>query len=77
MAVLGLRCCRGFFVVAVSGVALVTVPQLLTAAPPVEEHGLWGAVAVEHALSCSVLGGIFLGQGSNLCLLHWQVDSLP
>ena len=55
MAVLGLRCCRGFFVVAVSGVALVTVPQLLTAAPPVEEHGLWGAVAVEHALSCSVL----------------------
>ena len=21
--------------------------------------------------------GIFLGQGANLCLLHWQVDSLP
>ena len=21
--------------------------------------------------------GIFLNQGSNLCLLHWQVDSLP
>ena len=26
-----------------------------------------------HAL----LQGIFLTQGSNLCLLHWQVDSLP
>ena len=21
--------------------------------------------------------GVFLGQGLNLCLLHWQVDSLP
>ena len=21
--------------------------------------------------------GIFLDQGSNLCLLHWQVDALP
>ena len=21
--------------------------------------------------------GIFQGQGSNLCLLHWQADSLP
>lgn len=41
--------------VAVNGVALVTVPQLLTVAPPVEEHGLWRAVAMEHALSCSVL----------------------
>ena len=24
-----------------------------------------------------LLQGIFLTQGSNLCLLHWQVDSLP
>ena len=24
-----------------------------------------------------LLWGIFLTQGSNLCLLHWQVDSLP
>ena len=64
--------------VAVSGVALVTEPELLTAAPPVEDHGLWsaGTVAVERALSCSVPRGIFLGEGLNLCLLHWQVDSL-
>ena len=26
-------------------------------------------------LSCSVACGIFPDQGSNLCLLHWQVDS--
>ena len=31
---------------------------------------------VAHGLSCSVAGGIFLGQGSNLCPLHWQADSL-
>ena len=30
-----------------------------------------------HRLSCAMAGGIFLDQGSNLCLLHWQVDSLP
>ena len=26
---------------------------------------------------CSEACGIFVDQGSNLCLLHWQVDSLP
>ena len=30
-----------------------------------------------HGLSCSAVRGIFPDQGSNLCLLHWQVDSLP
>ena len=30
-----------------------------------------------HGLGCSVACGIFLDQGSNPCLLHWQVDSLP
>ena len=28
-------------------------------------------------LSCSTAYEIFLAQGSNPCLLHWQVDSLP
>ena len=28
-----------------------------------------------HGLSCSSACGIFLDQGSNLCLLHWQADS--
>ena len=30
-----------------------------------------------HGLSCSVARGIFPDQGSNWCLLNWQVDSLP
>ena len=34
-----------------------------------------GSVVVVHGLSCSTSCRIFLDQGSNLCLLHWQVDS--
>ena len=30
-----------------------------------------------HMISCSEAGGIFPDQGSNPCLLQWQVDSLP
>ena len=29
-----------------------------------------------HRLSCSMAYGIFPDQGLNMCLLHWQVDSL-
>ena len=38
---------------------------------------LWstGSVVVAHGLCCSKACGIFLEQGSNLCSLHWQVDS--
>ena len=32
---------------------------------------------VAYRLSCSEASGIFLDQGSNLCLLHWQADSYP
>ena len=32
---------------------------------------------VAHELSCSAACAILLDQGSNLCLLHWQADSLP
>ena len=40
---------------------------------------LWymGSVVVVHWLSCSTSCEIFLDQGLNLCLLHWQKDSLP
>jgi len=31
---------------------------------------------VEHGLTCSLACGIFLDEGSNPCLLNWQVDSL-
>ena len=37
-----------------------------------------GSQALEHRLnSCGTACGIFPDQGSNPCLLHWQVDSLP
>ena len=36
-----------------------------------------GSVVEAHRLSCSMAYGIFLDQGSNLCLLHWQAYSLP
>ena len=40
---------------------------------------LWstGSVIVGQGLSSSMVCGIFPGQESNPCLLHWQVDSLP
>ena len=36
-----------------------------------------GPILVANRLNCSVACGIFLDQGSNMCLLHWQVDSSP
>ena len=36
-----------------------------------------GSGVVAHRLSCSAACGIFLDEGSNLYLLHWQADSLP
>ena len=36
-----------------------------------------GSTVVAHGLSCSTACGIFQNQRSNLCFLHWQVDSLP
>ena len=75
-------------VVAGEGYSLVVVHGLLTAVAPVlwttgcRMHGLqwlWlqGSVVLVHGLSCSMASGIFLDQGSNLCLLHCQADSLP
>ena len=46
--------------------AVVAVPRLQST----------GSIALEHGLSCSAACGIFLDQGSNPCLLHWQADSL-
>ena len=36
-----------------------------------------GSAVVAHGISCSAAGGILPDQGSDPCLLHWQVDSLP
>ena len=40
---------------------------------------IWSAVSVVvvHGLSCLMVCGIFINQGSSLCPLHWQTDSLP
>ena len=45
----------------------------------VADPGLWStsSAVVAHRLSCSGTCGIFLDQESNLCLMHWQADSLP
>ena len=47
--------------------------------PLVADPGLWStsSIVVAHRLSCSRACGIFLDQESNLCLMHWQADSLP
>ena len=88
LAVLGLHCYMGFSLVATNGgYSLGAVLRLRTAvASLVVERRLHscGSQALEHTfsievhgLSCSAARGIFLDQGSNLCLLHWQVNSLP
>ena len=53
-------------VVAVHGLEVVTLGLQST-----------GLVVVVHELSCSMAYGIFLDQGLNSCLLHWQVDLQP
>lgn len=56
----------------------------IVAASPAVEHRLEGVDfsgcgprTPEHRFSCSVTCGIFLDQGSNVCLLRWQAHSLP
>ena len=90
LAVLSLCCCVDFFLVAASvGYSSYRAQAshcggflLLSGA-----FGVWAAVVAAprlestvvevHSLSYPKACGIFLDQGSNLCLLHWQVDSLP
>ena len=45
---------------------------------PVRLLCLWDFSGKNAGVGCHfLLQGLFLTQGSNLCLLHWQVDSLP
>lgn len=77
MAVLGLPCCAGFSPVVVSrGHCLVAACRLLIAGLLLWNMGS-RAQAQQLWLRCSKIGGVFSGQESNLCLLHWQEDSLP
>ena len=45
----------------------------------VAAHRLWKSRSVisVYRICCSTVRGIFLDQGSNLCLLHWQPNSYP
>ena len=67
--------------IAACRLSLVVVHRLLIeVASVVVELGLYGAwtpVVVAHGLSCSQARGLFAHQGSNPCLLHWQMDSVP
>ena len=69
---------RGLSLVAVGkGYSLVVVRRLIYVISPVAEHGLQslGSRVVACGLSCPTACGVFLDQGSNPCLLHWQMDS--
>ena len=65
----------GYSLFAVWGLLIV---GLLLLCIGLRVHGqLWhvGSVLWQHELSCPTECGIFLNQESNLCPLHWQVDS--
>jgi len=74
------------------GLLVLVVHRFLIAVAFLVQHGLQGtrasvvaalghystgSTAVAHRLSSSAAYGIFLDQGLNPCLLHWQEDSLP
>ena len=63
---------RGYSLTGVCGLLIVVAPLVV-------ELGLesTGSIVVAHGLSYSLARGIFLDQGWNLCLPHWQADSLP
>ena len=63
--------CSGFYC---CGAQTLGHKASVVAAPGLESTGL---IVVAHGLSCSTICGIFLDQGSNPCLLHQHVDSLP
>ena len=67
----GFSCCGAW--------ALCGLQQLWTVGSVDVTPGLQstGSIVVVLRLSCFSACGIFLDQGSNPCLLHWQADSLP
>ena len=67
--------CVGFFCSGCSSRGTRALGHAAFSSPSsqVPEHSL---NAVAKGLSCSLACKIFLDHGLNLCLLHWQVDSL-
>ena len=53
--------------------SVVSACELSSWSSQASEHRL----SMAHGLSCSTACGILLDQGSNPCLLHWQMNSLP
>ena len=73
LAVLDLCCCVSFsLAVGSGGCSLAVAFGLSSCGSQALEHRLGGCSACSSS-AC----GIFPDQGSNLCLLPWQVDSLP
>ena len=91
LAVLGLRCCSGFSLVAASGVHsslrstgfslrwLLLLQSLgcrrVPASAAAAQH--LGSVVAARWLRCSAACAVFLDQESNLCPLHWHADFYP
>ena len=63
----------GYSLIVECSLLIVVVASLIV------EHGLrtFRLQEVRHTGSAVVAPGIFLDQGSHLCLLHWQADSVP
>ena len=87
---LGFHCCVGYPLVAMRRLLIAVVSLIVdmgtgrTGFSSCRHVGsvfvapmLWsiGSVVVVHRLSCSEACEIFPDQGSNPCLLHWQMDS--
>ena len=70
-----------FFIIQVFVVAayLISSPTLVTSWTVARQAPLsMGFPSKNTGMGCHFLPqGIFLTQGSNLSLLHWQIDSLP
>ena len=93
LAVLGICCCKGFPLVVVSrgysscGAQISYYRSFFCCRA--QALGMWasiavvprlqstGSIVVAHRLSSYTACGILPDQGSNPCLLLWQVDSLP
>ena len=70
--------CRGFSCCRARGFRARRLQYLRHMGSVIVASGLSStdSVVLAHGLSCSTTCGIFLDQGLNLCLLHWQADSL-
>ena len=66
-------CCRAWALGCLGFISCIMWAQQL----PLPGSQSTGSVVVAHGFSCFEACGIFPDRGSNLCLLHWQMDSLP